>query len=181
MSEASWRSPRTRERIFHHHAQHPIDLVVRTGKRAIGEGVEGLFGISAALENQAERFVPRSLCRGHHPLDARTDLVPDLVPYLRRRLAEGPGMLFAQRDASIRVVVEEGEFGSPGHPHGEARSDQDANRCLETVGPDGYIAQRSRCPVVGADQLAHERERRCVGQSIWLRRVFVHWVLSGFH
>ena len=166
--------------VLHYHAQHAIDLVVWSGKRTVGEGVVGFFAISAALKNEAKSFIPRSLSRFHDSLDARSNFGPDLVPYFRRRLAEGPGMFFSQGDAGIRVVVEHGQIGSPGHPHWEARSDQDANRCFEAVGPAGHMSQRSCCPVVGTDQLAHLGGLNCARVSARLGRVSLHRVLSAF-
>ena len=103
------------------------------------------------------------------------------MPNFRCRLSKRPGMFFAQGDTGICVVVEHGEFGSPGHPHREARGDEDADRGLETVGPGGDVAQRSRGPVVGTDQLAHGRGLHRARLAVGLGCAFLHRIVFGFH
>ena len=97
--------------------------------------MKGFFRETAALKDEAQCFLPRRLSRLHHPLNARSDVGPNLMPDHPGRLSEGPGMLLAQGDAGIGIVVKEGELRAPGHPHREARSNKNAHRRLEAVGP----------------------------------------------
>ena len=127
------------------------------GERAIGKSVVRLLGIPAAFKDQQQRLFPGSLACLHHLLDARADVLPDLVPHLRRGLAQRPWVLLAQSGAAIGVVVEEGEIRAPCHPHGKARCEKNSNHGLEAVGPCGGRPQGSRGPVETFDKPGHLR------------------------
>ena len=144
-------------RVFHYDAQHAFDLVVWPGQRTVGEGVIGFFRESAALEDEAQGLVPRCLSGLSSPAQSAGRCRTKSRARLPMPAFQAPRDVFAQGDTGVCIVVEHCELGSPGHPHREARGDEDANRGLKTVGPGGDVAQRSRCPVVGTDQLAHGR------------------------
>src|ERR1017187_4408026 len=64
-------------------------------------------------------------------------------------------MLFAQCCAAVTIVIENCQLGTPSHPHGKARSQQDPNNGLQAVRPTIGWSQRRRGPVESLDQLAH--------------------------
>jgi hypothetical protein len=102
------------------HAQHALGTAVVAVERAVGEGVIGLLGVAAALEEEQQVLVPRRDPGLQDRPDARTDVVPDLGPDLRGRAAECPRVLGLQGVPPVGVVVEEGQVRTPGCPHGEA-------------------------------------------------------------
>jgi len=128
-------------------AEHPGDDAVVAGQRTVRKRVVGLLGIAAALEDEHERLVPGGLAGGEHGLDPGPDLGPDLRPHLTRRPAQRPRVLLAQRVPTIGPIAEEGELGTPRHPHGEARGQQHADNRGQGGRPLLDRPQRSRGPV----------------------------------
>ncbi len=88
LNDATCRSPITRAVSSMTTHSMPDIAASRVGKRAVGEGVVGFFAVSAALENQEQRFIPRCLAGGHHAMNARPDILPNFRPDQRAR--DGP-------------------------------------------------------------------------------------------
>ena len=118
----------------------------------------GLLGVAGALEEQQQRLVPGRLAGREHPLDARTDVVPDLRPHLAGRPAQRPRVLAAQGVAAVGVVAEEGQL----RPHAIHIENRDDSRMLTAVrrlcGQSAGRPERRRRPVdpgqVAADFIA---------------------------
>ena len=129
------------------HAEHADHGAVVVAQRAVGEGVVGLLRVAGALEEQQQRLVPGRLAGGEHAVDARADVVPDLLPHLAGRPAERPRVLAAQRVAPVGGVAEERQLRPPGHPHREAGGQQDAHRRLQALRPGPRRPERGGGPV----------------------------------
>ncbi len=139
--------------FFGDDAEHAHDAAVVAAERAVGEGMVGLFAVAAAFEEEKQRLVPCGLASIEDALDARTDVGPDFTPDLARGFAQSPGMLLAQGHASISVVVEEGQIGSPAHPHRIARGEQDANHSFEALRPGVHGTERRLRPVAAVHEV----------------------------
>ena len=125
----------------------PDHLAAVVGQRRIGKGVIGLFGIAAAFQEQQQAFVPGRLAGLQHLVDARTDVGPDFLPHLAGRRAQRPVVLDAQGGA-VGVVVEEGEFLAPAHPHLIARGQKNAHHGAQALRPGFRRPERSLGPVM---------------------------------
>ena len=106
-------------RVLADHAQHADDPPVVIAKWAVGERVIGLLGVPGALQEQQQAHIPGGLFGRQHPIDSRTDVVPDLRPHLTGGPSQRPRILAAQSVAPVRGVAEEGQLRSPRHPHRE--------------------------------------------------------------
>ncbi len=124
-------------------AQHAADIATVVGQRAVGEGVIGFLGIAVALEKEQQPLIPGRLTGAYDSFRARTNIVPDLRPHFGGRTAQRPWMLGAQGHRGVGVVIEEGQFRSPSHPHGEAGRQQHPYDCFQTVWP--ALRRPQRC------------------------------------
>ena len=116
----------------------------------------GLLGIAVALQEEHETLVPGCHAGVEHLLDARTDFVPDFAPDFAGRTPQGPGVFLAQRHPAVGVVIKEGEVRAPTHPHGIARSEENADYGLQALGPRHLRTERSPRPVISVYQFVHE-------------------------
>ena len=106
--------------FFRYDTKMAGDRAVVPGQRTVRKGVVSLLTISAAFQEQQQRFIPGCLASVEHSLNARADVAPNLAPHFARRLSQCPRMLLPEGHPRIVVVVEKSKFGSPAHPHGEA-------------------------------------------------------------
>ena len=132
----------------------------------------GLFAVAAPFEKQEQAFVPRGFGGLDDFLDARADVIPNLFPYLPGRLSQSPGMFLAKAHLGVGIVIKEGEFRAPTHPHGEAGGQQDADGDLQTLRPCVNPSKRSTGPVKFLDQVSQRTAARnpavsrpCFGSS----------------
>src|SRR5262249_9103465 len=88
-----------------------------------------------------------------HARDARADVWPDLFPDSVRARADDPVALDAD-GRQIGVVAEEGEIGTPEHPHRVARVEQHAHDRFQRLRPGLRRAERRRRPIDRAYPLA---------------------------
>ena len=137
------------------HAEDPHDHAVVVEQRTVGEGVEALLGVAAALEEQHQRLVPRGAAGRQHRVDAGPDVVPDLRPHDRGRLAQRPRVLVAERVAPVGLVAEERQVGPPRHPHREPRGEHEAYDGLEAARPRVQRTEGGRGPVDLQQVVAH--------------------------
>ncbi len=122
--------------ILADHAEHAHDAAGVVAKRAVREGVVALLGIAGPFEKQQKRRIPRRLAGREHPLDAWADVIPDLGPDLTGRSAERPRILSGESVAAVGGVAEEGQLGTPRHPHGEPRREKNPHCRLQAQWPD---------------------------------------------
>ncbi len=149
--------------LLRDHAEHAADPAVIVVERAVGEGVVGLLGKAAALEEQQEAFIPGGLPRREHVLDAGADVGPDLGPHVPRRLAERPRVLCPERHPGVGVVVKEGQVRSPPEPHRIAGREHHPDDGAHALRPRGRVAEAGGAPVGRGHEpreLARSHEQR---------------------
>jgi hypothetical protein len=89
--------------------------------------------------------------------------------------------MLAAEDLRILVVVEEGEFRSPGDEHGELGAQQEARNRAEALRPTTNVSERRGRPIVRPYERAHLAApgeeflfgctlvRPCVSAQVWSR------------
>src|ERR1700689_1626515 len=139
--------------FFGYYAQMPGNRAVVSSQRTVRKSVISLLTISAPLQKQKQRFIPRRLTGLEHSLNARTNVVPDFLPHFARRLSQCPRVFLPERHPRVVIVVEKGEFRSPAHPHGKARREQGANNGFQALWPLFDGTERGLRPIEFTYQL----------------------------
>ncbi len=106
----------------------------------IGEGEPCLLIITIPVHRQRQIFQPRSLaCESfrHQWLQ----IVPDFVPDLLKRLAEGSRMLLT-KDCRVGVVIEQAKLIAPRDKHRKARTDHQRDDRLKRGAPLSRCTER---------------------------------------
>ncbi len=134
-------------------AENSANRAFVVAHRRIGKLVPGVLGKAIPFHHQMETFVIGCLTR-ERAVDQRRKVGPDFRPDLAEGQAERMRVLRAE-DRDVAVVIEEGEFGSPGAKHRVARIDHQFDHRAQRLRPPGRVADRRRRPVVGAHPLAH--------------------------
>src|ERR1700722_1813471 len=80
---------------FRHDAKHAGNAALIIVDRTVRKGVISLLGKTIALEEERQAFIPRRTPLLEDPVNAGTDVRPDLLPNLVRTGAEYPVALHA--------------------------------------------------------------------------------------
>ena len=137
-----------------HDAEHAGDATIVVIDRTIGEGVVTLLGKPISLKKERQTLIPCCPPLLENPLDARTNVGPDLLPNLVRSGTEHPIALHTD-GGQISVIAKKGEFRPPKHPHRIARVEHDAHDRFERLRPRRHRPERRLRPIERTHALAH--------------------------
>src|ERR1700689_1001624 len=98
----------------------PGDRAVVSRQGTVRKSVIGFLAIPTPLQKQEQRIIPCRLTGLEDSANARTNVDPDFLPHLVRRLSQRPRVFLSQGHPCVVIVIEKGEFWSPAHPHGKA-------------------------------------------------------------